>query len=187
MNKIQSSGSPPRIQTAVKTGSRKERLRQAQNNLVGQNRNINQAINSSNAFFITQNSKDKKSRGKSNKSVVGDSRTTSFRKLNQTEDEPLDVTTQQPEIIDKIIQSKFMTEKDIQDIHETELNKQHRKEGRNEVEEYWKVNPISIESKNEAVYKSSDNIKTEKFIHQDEFKKQQHHVFKKYVEEKVDE
>ena len=186
-NKIQSTSSPPRVQTAVKGGSRKERLRQAKNNLISQNRNTNQNIDSNNAFFITQSSKEKRSRGKSNKSVVGDIKTTSFRKMGQHDDEPLNLTTQQPEIIDKIAQNKFMTDKDIKDIHEIELDKKYKNEGRNNVEEYWKINPISIESKNEAVYKSSDNITTEKFLHQDEFKKQQHHVFKKYVEEKVDE
>ena len=92
-----------------------------------------------------------------------------------------------PSIVDKIKQNKFITDKDIQDIETEELNKRFKKEGRNEVPEYWKVKPISVEAKSDVVYKSSDNIKTEKGANPTQLKKQQqHNMFKKYVDETTD-
>lgn len=53
--------------------------------------------------------------------------------------------------------------------------------------EYWKVKPISVEAKSDMVYKSSDNIKTEKDSNPTQLKKQQqHNMFKKYVDETTD-
>lgn len=48
-----------------------------------------------------------------------------------------------------------MTDKDIQDIRSDELSKK----GRNQIEDYWKVKPISVEEGIQNQYKSSDNIK----------------------------
>ena len=57
-----------------------------------------------------------------------------------------------------------MTEKDISDINELELNNKLKTKGRNNVENYWKFNPTYIGHKNFAMYKSFDNIKADKAV-----------------------
>lgn len=66
--------------------------------------------------------------------------------------------------MDKIKKNKFITDKDMKDIQAEEFNKRVKKAGRNQVDEYWKVKPISLDKKNEVVYKSSDNIKGTSFF-----------------------
>jgi hypothetical protein len=53
----------------------------------------------------------------------------------------------------------------MQDIQDQQTKFKQKHDGRNKVEEYWKVKPISFDQK-EAVYKSSDNIVAEKRIQQ---------------------
>lgn len=114
--------------------------------------------------------------------MVGDAKYASHRKLNQTE-----IPNDDIEMIEKIRNSKFMTEKDANDIKHKQRDMQLNNESRNRVEEYWKVKPISIDQKTREMYKSSENLQTEQFMPQDQFKKQQHDIFKKYVDDKVEE
>jgi hypothetical protein len=84
-NKYQTSFSPQRVQTTDQPGSRKEKLRMGANKALSQNRNSSNLKNMNNTFFVTQMNKEKKSKANLNRSVVGDQRTTSHRRLNQTE------------------------------------------------------------------------------------------------------
>jgi hypothetical protein len=77
--------SPHRIQTAEKPSGRKDRLKKVHEKGLSQQRNPNSLKNANNTFFITQVTKEKKGKINLNKSVVGESKTTSHRRLNRTE------------------------------------------------------------------------------------------------------
>jgi len=57
-----------------------------------------------------------------------------------------------------------MTDKDMQEMQDKQNKKTNKKLGRNHVEEYWSVKPITVDSKVETLYKSSENIKVDKFL-----------------------
>ena len=176
----QSSNSPLRIKTAEKPGSRRDRLkRTAQNNLSQYQQKARQTKNT----FVTQAPLASKSRTKANRTVVGDIRKTGSNiRLNASDTQQDDMS-----MIDKIKHNKFMTGKDEEDI---KAQKQSSKpnDSRNNVSEYWKTKPLPIDNKTYAMYKSSENlVVTDHFMPEEQFKAQQHDIFKKYVHTKVDE
>jgi hypothetical protein len=91
--KYQTSFSPQRTQTADKMVTRKDRIKKtAQNKSSSQHRNTGTRFkntSSSNAFFVTQLPKDRKTNSKMNKTVMEESKTSTHRRHNKMDIEPV--------------------------------------------------------------------------------------------------